>query len=108
MKTDFKFGEVFSLASQIEESKDQVKFKNIFENNNGGIGLMAFKAGQALDTHLSPAELMVCVVEGEIEFTMLDNTNAMKAGEFILLGQGVPHSVVAKTDAKVMLVKIKE
>lgn len=44
---------------------------------------------------------------GEIEFTMLDMTHTLKSGEFLLMGGGLPHSVVAKADSKMMLVKIK-
>lgn len=107
IETEYKFGEVHNLANQIESGEDKVHFHGIFTNSNGGVALIAFKAGQALDTHLAPAELMVNVLEGEIEFTMLDTPHNLKAGEFMLVGEGVPHSVVAKTDAKVMLVKVK-
>ena len=107
LETDYKFGEVHGIASQIEAGNDKVHFKHIFHNDNGGVVLVAFKAGKKLDTHVAPAELMVNVIEGEIEFTMLDKVNTIKSGEFLLVGAEVPHSVVAKTDAKMMLVKIK-
>lgn len=107
MNTDFKFGEVHNLSMQIENGESKVHFKNIFGNDNGGVSLLAFKAGQKLDTHTAPAEVMVCVLEGEIEFTMLDTPHAMKVGEFLLMGAGVAHSVSAKTDAKVVLFKVK-
>lgn len=107
LQTDYKFGEVNVLASQIEPGTDKVMFRNIFGNENGGVTMLAFKAGQALSTHTAPAEVMVCVVEGEIEFTMLDMPHTLKGGEFLLMGADVPHSVIAKTDAKVMLVKVK-
>lgn len=107
LETEYKFGEVHVLANQIEAGDDKVHFRGIFSNGNGGVALIAFKAGQKLDTHLAPAELMVNVLEGEIEFTMLDTPHNLKAGEFMLVGEGVPHSVDAKTDAKVMLVKVK-
>ena len=51
-----------------------VAFKNMFINDNGRVALVAFKAGQKLDTHTTPEEVMVNVLEGEIEFTMLDMT----------------------------------
>lgn len=107
LDTEFKFGEVFSLAAQIEPGDGNVQFKRVFENANGGVSLLAFKAGQKLDEHLAPAEVMVCVVEGEIVFTMIDQPHTIKAGEFMLMGAGVPHSVVAKANSKVMLVKVK-
>lgn len=107
MKTNYKFGEVARLAAQIEESDGRVQFNSIFETGNGGVALLGFKAGQKLDTHLAPAEVMVNVIEGEIEFTMLDKVHTIREGEFLLMGAGVPHSVVAKADSKVLLVKIK-
>ena len=66
IETNYKFGEVNSLAEQIKEENERVQFKNIFSNSNGGVVLVAFKAGQALDTHIAPAELMVNVLDGEI------------------------------------------
>ncbi|MCM1349481.1 MAG: cupin domain-containing protein [Firmicutes bacterium] len=107
LDTEFKFGEVHNIASQIESGNDRVQFKRIFENTNGGVMLLAFKAGQKLDEHTAPAEVMVCVLEGEINFTMIDMPHTIRAGEFMLMGAGVPHSVIAKADSKVMLVKVK-
>ena len=107
LTTDYKFGEVHSIADQIETGNDKVHFKHIFNNENGGVVLIAFKAGQKLDAHMAPAEVMVNVLEGEIEFTMLDKVNTIKSGEFLLMGADVAHSVLAKTDTKMMLIKIK-
>lgn len=107
LQTDYKFGEVNTLANQIEASDEKVQFKNVFTNNNGGVTMLAFKAGQELSTHTAPAEVMVCVAEGEIEFTMLDKPHTIKAGQFLLMGQDVAHSVRATMDSKVMLIKIK-
>lgn len=107
LQTDYKFGEVNTLANQIEASDEKVQFKNVFTNNNGGVTMLAFKAGQELSTHTAPAEVMVCVAEGEIEFTMLDRPHTIKAGQFLLMGQDVAHSVRATMDSKVMLIKIK-
>lgn len=107
INTEYKFGEVHVLADQIESANDKVQFKGVFSNENGGVVMVAFKAGQKLDTHLAPAELMVNVLEGEIEFTVLDKPHTLKAGEFLLVGAEVPHSVYAKADSKMMLVKVK-
>ena len=107
LNTDYKFGEVHGISDQIEARCDKVHFKQIFSNENGGVVLVAFKAGQKLDTHMAPAEVMVSVLEGEIEFTIQDKAHTIKAGEFLLLGADVPHSVLAKADSKMMLVKVK-
>ncbi len=107
LKTEYKFGEVHSLTEQISASEDHAQFHRIFENNNGGVVLLALKAGQKLAEHLAPTELMVNVIDGSIQFTMIDKPHTINAGNFILIGEGVPHSVVALADSKVMLVKIK-
>ncbi|MDE7449291.1 MAG: cupin domain-containing protein [Paramuribaculum sp.] len=107
LNSDYKFGEVHGIANQIETSEQKVQFKHIFNNDNGGVVLVAFKEGQKLDTHTAPAEVMVNVLEGEIEFTMLDKVNTLRSGEFLLMGADVPHRVKAKSDSKMMLIKIR-
>lgn len=107
MTTEYKFGEVHKLATQIENGPERVVFKHIFENANGGVSLLAFKAGQNLAQHLAPAEVMIYVLEGEVEFTMIDRPHTLKSGDFMLMGEGVPHSVAARSDSKLILIKIK-
>ena len=46
LNTDYKFGEVHCIADQIETGSDKVHFKPIFSNENCGVVLVAFKAGQ--------------------------------------------------------------
>ena len=108
MKTNFKFGEVISRKDAIEYSNDRVEFKQVFETENGGVALVAMKEGQKLDPHTAPFEVMVNVIDGEIEFTMLDQPKLLKEGDFLLMGANVSHSVLAKKDSKLMLVKIKD
>lgn len=107
LSTEYKFGEVHKLSEQIESGNDNVNFRHIFENTNGGVALVAFKIGQSLAEHVAPAEVMVYALEGEVEFTIMDKAHTLRGGEFLLLGEGVPHSVVANADSKIMLIKIK-
>lgn len=107
LTTTQKFIEVKTLADQIAPAAEKVTFRNIFETSNGGVSLIAFKEGQALATHLAPAEVMVYVVDGEIEFVVEDEPRYMHTGEYLLIGKDVSHSVKAHTDAKVMLVKVQ-
>ncbi len=107
IETEYKFGEVHNLADQVEISADHVHVRHIIGSPAGGVSLLAFKAGQKLDDHTAPAELLVTVVEGEIIFTLAGKPHTLKAGEFMLVGEGVVHNVVANADSKVMLTKIK-
>ena len=108
MKTNFRFGEVIRFNDAVEYNSEKVEFTQVFETSKGGVALVAMKSGQKLETHTSPFEVMVTVCEGEIEFTMLDQSKRIKAGEFLLMGANVAHSVVANVDSKIMLVKIKD
>lgn len=105
--TNLKFNEVYNLSDLVAPAEEKVQFANIFATANGGTAALAFKAGQKLDPHTAPAELMVTVLKGEIEFTMLDKPHTLKAGDFILVGEGAEHSVAAKDDSLVLLAKIK-
>ena len=107
MKTEFKFGEVIKLADVVSSSSSNVSFKNIFESAGGGVSILSFEEDQKLDTHVSPFGVMVYVIEGEIEFTMLNNPNILHAGEALLMGEEVPHSVYAKKASKLLLIKVK-
>ncbi len=107
LQSDYKFGEVFKLVDQTEPNDEKVQFKRVFGNSNGGVTFVAFKAGQELTTHTAPAEVMICVAEGEIEFTMLGTPHILRPGEFMLMGADVPHSVKALADSKMMLIKVK-
>lgn len=108
MKTNFRFGETFKLKESIDFNSEKVEFKTVFETNGGGVSLVAMKSGQKLDTHTAPFEVMVIICEGEVEFTMLDQSHNLKKGDFFLMGANVAHSVVANDDSKLMLVKVKE
>ena len=108
MKTNFKFGEVQKFNEAIKYNSEKVEFVPVFETSDGGVSLIAMKAGQKLDTHTAPFEVMVTLCEGEVEFTMLDQSYRLKSGDFFLMGANVPHSLVANIDSKIMLVKIKD
>lgn len=107
LNTNYKFGEVFPLAEQIADNASKVAFQQIVGNDNGGVVLLGFKAGQELERHLAPAEVMIYVIEGDVDFMMNDMPLLLHKGDFFLMGNGVPHSVKALSDAKVMIIKIK-
>lgn len=107
LKTDYRFGEVYPLVSQVGKDASRVEFKDIMSNDNGGVALLSFCEGQELSKHQAPAEVMVCVLEGDVVFTMADKPLNLHKGDFLLMGNGVSHSVKAQTDARIMLIKIK-
>jgi quercetin dioxygenase-like cupin family protein len=67
------------------------------------IVLFTFKAGQQLQEHSTSSQILVQALHGHITFTAVGNSIEAQAGMVLQLEANVPHSVVAKTDA-VMLV----
>lgn len=43
LKTSYKFGEVHNLLSQVYARPENVEFRSIFDNTNGGVSLLAFR-----------------------------------------------------------------
>ncbi|MCM1020606.1 MAG: cupin domain-containing protein [Muribaculum sp.] len=107
LRTDYQFGEVVDLESHFNFNHENIGFKNVLSDENGGVSLLSFAKGQSLPEHLAPANVMLTVIEGDIGFTMFGRLSNLKRGEFILMGKGVPHSIHANADSKIMLIKIK-
>lgn len=108
MKAYFKFGEALNHGEAIKYNDERPEFQPVFETAYGGVSFVALKEGQKLDPHSAPFEVMVNVCEGEVEFTMIDKAVNLKEGEFFLMGANVEHSVVARKDSKLMLIKVKD
>lgn len=107
LQTEYRFGEVYNLASQIRPAAEKVQHQSIFANTHGGVSLVAFTSGQVLTPHVAPADVMVYVLEGEVEFTVHDKVSTLRTGDFLLLGENVLHSVKALADSRIMLAKTK-
>ena len=65
--------------------------------------LFAFKAGQQIKEHRTSSQLLVQVLRGSITFTTPGNSEKLQAGKLLQLEENVPHSVVARTDAIMLL-----
>lgn len=59
-------------------------------------------AGPPLHTHTKEDETML-VLEGELEVTLGENTQTVKAGTFIHMARGVPHKFKNRTDKPVRM-----
>jgi quercetin dioxygenase-like cupin family protein len=67
------------------------------------IVLFAFRAGQQLKEHRTSSQLLVQVLRGRITFATADNSVSLQAGMVLQLEENVPHNVIARTDAVMLL-----
>ena len=65
--------------------------------------LIAMKAGGRLEEHRAKATASVHVLSGEIRVGLPDNVVKLSAGSFLLLDQGLQHSVEAETESAFLL-----
>jgi len=63
--------------------------------DNFQFSLVDIPAGGVVETHSHPNEQMGLVLEGELHFTIGDETKTLHAGDVFRIPGGVPHSVVA-------------
>lgn len=76
---------------------------------NPGASLTAFAldSGQAITEHSSPLDAYVIVADGGLELTIGGEHVTAEVGDVVLMPAGVPHAVLAKQAAKMLLVTIK-
>ncbi len=60
-------------------------------------------AGKEMCEHSAPGEIRVLCIEGEIVFRTPSIEQTLIAGDFVLLGRGVPHALKAVLDSSALL-----
>lgn len=94
---------VFDLRT-LSQFKEEGPYVQVLSDIGAArIVLFAFKAGQQLQEHSTSSQILVQALRGRVTFTAAGSSIEAQAGMVLQLEANVPHSVVAKTDA-VMLV----
>lgn len=60
-------------------------------------------AGKSLNEHTAPGEITLYCLEGLVWFQSSGAPQAMRAGDFVHLAAGAPHSLRAEQDASLLL-----
>lgn len=71
------------------------------------MSLFAIDKGEGMSTHAAPGDAMAYVLEGVAIITINDISHDIEAGQAIIMPAGAPHSVLAKTAFKMLLVVVK-
>ena len=94
---------VFDLRQLTQLREDGPFMRVLSDIGTARIVLFAFKAGQQLKEHKTSSQIMVQVLRGRVTFTGAGSSVKVQAGMVLQLEAHTPHSVIAQTDA-VMLV----
>lgn len=94
------------LTDQIDYVAGQVTHKVVAKNDSGLVILMAFDINAAIATHTAPAVAVVQILEGTCLFTLEGEELTLKAGDYLVMQPGTPHSLRAPERFKMCLTKL--
>lgn len=99
--------EAIALKDQIDYEPGQVASMTLINQPQIGMTLFAFDQGTKIGTHAALGDAIPTILEGEAEITISGTKYTVKAGESIVMPAGEPHSLVALTRFKMLLVLVK-
>ncbi|QMU26645.1 cupin domain-containing protein [Adhaeribacter radiodurans] len=95
-----------NVTDQISYQPEKFSSKILLNNGQQKSILFAFTAGQELKTHTTPQPALLIMLEGTCLFQIKDGpSKELTAGEVIVIPADIPHSLVAVTNFKMILVK---
>ncbi|MEO8971165.1 MAG: cupin domain-containing protein [Ktedonobacteraceae bacterium] len=94
---------VFDLRKLTQFQEDKPYVQVLSDIGAARLVLFTFKTGQQLKEHRTTSQILVQVLRGRVTFSTAANSVKLQAGMVLQLEENVPHSVLAQTDA-VMLV----
>lgn len=103
MQTEQGSAILFDLHTLAHFREKGLSTQILSDSGTARVVLFAFKAGQQLKEHQSTSQILVQVVRGDITFTTPSTTMNMQAGMLLQLEASIPHSIVAQTDAVVLV-----
>ena len=96
------------LAAALPEiTENTVVSRSLYKNDKTDVTLFGFAAGQELTEHSSPYTAIIQVLEGEAQLTLGKEPVTAKAGSWILMPPGLPHSLHAANRMIMLLTIIK-
>ena len=95
------------LKDVIEYQDGAVVSKEILKTASGTVTVFAFDAGQGLSEHTAPFEVLVNVIDGEAEVTILGTAHTLSEGQMIILPANQPHALKAIKRFKMLLVMLR-
>ena len=94
---------VFDLRKLTQFREDKPYVQVLSDIGDARVVLYTFKAGQQLKEHRTTSQILVQVLRGRATFSTAANSVKLQAGMVLQLEENVPHSVLAQTDAVVLV-----
>lgn len=95
--------EVLDAAALAAYAEGSVVSRALINRKTGSVTVFAFDKGESLSEHSAPFDALVHVLDGEAEITVGGTPHRVKAGQMILMPNGVPHALKAVERFKMTL-----
>ncbi|MES2730855.1 MAG: cupin domain-containing protein [Bacteroidota bacterium] len=94
-----------NVAAGLAYSPEKWQSQVVAEKEKTKVILFAFSPQQELKTHTAPVEVLLVILEGEATFTLGNTVSLIKTGEVIRIPASEPHSILAISQFKMLLIK---
>lgn len=94
---------VFDLRTLTHFREEEPYVQVLSDIGTARLVLFAFKAGQQLREHCTSSQILVQALRGRLTFTAAGQSIKLQAGMVLQLEANIPHAVIAKTDAVMLL-----
>lgn len=97
---------VLDLNQQLPVVAQSTTSRVVVNNPLLRVVMFTFDAGQLLTTHTSPRAVVVTLLEGEMEFSVANETQLMGPGDVIYLAPDESHALTALSPCRMQLVMV--
>ena len=101
---------VFDLPALLAQVREEPAYRasdrnalTLFKTDGMRLVLLALHAGAELKTHTAPGTISVQVLAGRLTFHTAEQAAELAQGQLLTLHAGIPHRVVAVTEAAFLL-----
>ncbi len=99
---------IFKFKDLIDYQADSIVSRVIVDTDNTKITLFAFDKGQSLSEHTTSFNAFVNITEGEMSVTISGEVFKVSNNHTIMMPAQAPHSLIANSKAKMLLVMYKD
>ena len=99
--------EIVDLAKAVTPPADGIMSRTVFQNTQIKAVVFGFGSGQELSEHTASKPAIMHFLEGEAEVTVGQRHLQATASTWVHMEAGLPHSIVAKTPVKMLLLLLK-
>lgn len=95
--------DVMDAAGLVSYSEGSVVSRTLINRDTGSVTVFSFDKGESLSEHTAPFDALVHILDGEAEITVGGVAHRVKAGQMILMPNGIPHGLRAVERFKMTL-----